>query len=298
LRDFERLAGALADIFADTPLPKTREVRQVLAATRVLHGELSEIVAVDFKLQRRDLQLLVDRILAGGLAGLAPYADRITIDVLIKRRQGIAQMLLGALAERRFEELINHVTGGDVLQIEDHRPSRTDTDYRLLNGNSNPICRFNVKFHGSLFREARRYVGLDPDDCFALATYKINNALRRQELEKLPYIFLVLSVPDLSAADVGHPIPDDYVWALAALEGKRVVEEAIVARLLCDDYLPQFRPLFDRMPEGQFRVISAKKADKLLREKLFERVHALSLKGFTRKFRNARWTCTCPSRES
>jgi len=34
-------------------------------------------------------------------------------------------------------------------------------------------------------------------------------------------------------------------------------------------------------------VISAKKADKILREKLFERVQALSLKGFTRKFRNA-----------
>lgn len=65
------------------------------------------------------------------------------------------------------------------------------------------------------------------------------------------------------------------------------VEEAIVARLLREDYLPGFRPFFDRMPEGQFRVISAKKADKLLREMLFERVHAQSLKGFTRKFRNA-----------
>jgi hypothetical protein len=41
------------------------------------------------------------------------------------------------------------------------------------------------------------------------------------------------------------------------------------------------------MPEGQFRVISVKKADNLLRENLFERVHALSLKSFTRRFRNA-----------
>ena len=41
------------------------------------------------------------------------------------------------------------------------------------------------------------------------------------------------------------------------------------------------------MPAGQFRVISAAKATKLLHDKLFERVHALSLKGFTRKFRNA-----------
>ena len=92
---------------------------------------------------------------------------------------------------------------------------------------------------------------------------------------------------DLSAADVGRLVPDDYVWALAAIGGRMTVEEAIVSRLLRPDYLPQFRSIFDRMPEGQFRVISAKKASKLLLEMLFQRVHALSLKSFTRKFRNA-----------
>jgi hypothetical protein len=287
LREFERLADALADIFTAAPLPQTREIRQVLAVAQVLAGQTLEPVAARFRLQKRGLEALVDRVRTTGLGGVTPHADPIADDTLAKRRQGIAQMLLGALAERRFEELINQVTGGGVLRIEDHRPSRTDTDYRLLNGQDNPICRFNVKFHGSLFREARRYVGLDPRDCFALATYKINNALRRQEEEKLPYIFLVLSVPDLSASDVGRPIPDDYVWALAVLEGKLALEEAIVARLLRADHLLAFRGFFARMPEGQFRVISAKKADGLLREKLFERVHALSLKGFTRKFRNA-----------
>ena len=94
-------------------------------------------------------------------------------------------------------------------------------------------------------------------------------------------------MPDLSAADVGRLVPDDYVWALAAIGGKMTVEEEIVSRLLRPDYLSQFHSIFDRMPEGQFRVISAKKASKLLIEKLFQRVHALSLKGFTRKFRNA-----------
>ena len=123
----------------------------------------------------------------------------------------------------------------------------------MLNGHDNPICRFNIKFHGSLFREAQRFVGLQPEDCFALATYKINNALHRQASERLPFIFLVLTVPDLNAADVGRLVPDDYVWMLAALNGKRAVEEAVVARLLRPDYLPQFRPIFDRMPEGQFR---------------------------------------------
>ncbi|MBI4345862.1 MAG: hypothetical protein HY553_03340 [Elusimicrobia bacterium] len=287
MRDFDRLTRTIEDIFAGIALPKNREVRRALAVARILRGELPDTVASDLRLQKRGAEALVARVRAVGLAGLTAYADRITEQSLAKRRQGIAQMLLGVLAERRFEELSNQITGDGVLRIEDHRPSRTDTDYRLLNGSNNPICRFNIKFHGSLFREARRFVGLDPEDCFALATYKINNALRRQEEEKLPYIFLVLSVPDLSAADVGRLVPGDYVWVLAVLEGRMVIEEAIVARFLRSDNLPRCRPIFDRMPEGQFRVISAKKADRILRERLFERVHALSLKGFTRKFRNA-----------
>lgn len=151
-----------------------------------------------------------------------------------------------------------------------------------------PICRLNIKFHGTLFRESRRFVGLEPEDCFALATYKINAALKRQQEERLPYVFLVLSIPELNAADVGRLVPDGYVWALAVIdEGRMAVEEAIVRRLLAAEHRDQFRSIVERMPEGQFRVISAAKADGLLRANLFERVHALSLKGFTRRFRNA-----------
>jgi stress-induced morphogen len=132
-----------------------------------------------------------------------------------------------------------------------------------------------------------RYVGLEPEDCFALATYKINNALKRQEEERLPYVFLVLSVPELSAPEVARLIPADYVWALAVLSGRRLVEEAIVERLRSDDHRERFRSIFEKMPEGKFRIISARRAYNLLREKLFERVHALTLRGFTRRFRNA-----------
>lgn len=287
MRDFHRLARALHDILAETPPSPIREVRQIFAAERIFAGQESKTVCRSLKLQQRGMEKLVSRVRRQGLAGLIPDTERTTAQELTRRRLGIAQMLLGELAERRFEAVIREVTGGGILRIEVHRPSRTDTDYRLLNGSNNPICRFNIKFHGSLFREAQRFVGLEPQDCFALAAYKINNALRRQQDERLPYIFLVLSVPDLSAADVGRLVPDDFVWMLAALGGRMAVEEAIVTHLLRPEYLPRFHPIFDRMPEGQFRVISAKKAWNLLREKLFERVHALSLKGFTRKFRNA-----------
>lgn len=100
-------------------------------------------------------------------------------------------------------------------------------------------------------------------------------------------LFGVLSIRDLGAADVGPLIPDDYVWALAVLSGRMAIDEAIVARLLAADQRKRFRSILERMPEGRFRIISAQKADKLLRAHLFERVRALSLKGFTRRFRNA-----------
>jgi hypothetical protein len=287
LEPFQRLVSSLTDIFKEAPTD-LRAVAKVLAVNRVLDGESMDAVAGDVRFQRRYLEKLVSAVRAEGLAGLVPqYQDRTTPEELLDRRRGIAQMLLGALAERRFEEICKEIAGEGVLRIEDHRPSRSDTDYRLLNGNDNPICRLNIKFHGSLFRQAKDYVGLEPEDCFALATYKIRNALRRQELERLPYVFVVLSVPELSAADAAKLVPDEYVWSLAVLEGKRVVEEAIVARLRADDYLDRFRSVFEKMPVGKFRVISAARTYKLLQTKLFERVHALSLKSFTRRFRNA-----------
>lgn len=286
MRNFERLARTLEDIFSDPPAD-VREVRQIFAIRSILDGEAVDSVCTALRLQRRGIDRLVSQVREQGLAGFAPFEQRTSAQLLADRRLGIAQMLLGALAERRFEEISNEITGAGVLRIEDHRPSRTDTDYRLLNGQGNPICRLNIKFHGTLFRDARRYVGLEPADCFALATYKINNAVRRQTEERLPYVFLVLSVPELNANEVAKLIPDDYVWALAVLEGKRSVEEAMVDRLRSPDHRRNFHPISERMPEGQFRILSATKAGNLLRDKLFERVHALSLRGFTRKFRNA-----------
>jgi hypothetical protein len=284
LERLNRLLSTIDDIFRTGV--DIREVRLLRALKRVLDGEDSRLVAIDLKLKRQGLNNLAEKVRRDDLPGLLPYDDLTAPAELNRRRLGIAQILLGVLAEKRFEELINSIAGGKI-RIEDHRPSRTDTDYRLLNGDGRPVCRFNIKFHGTLFRSARDYVGLEPQDCFALATYKIRNALRRQTEEALPYVFVVLSVLDLNAGDVGKLIPDDYVWALSLLKGKRVVEEAIADRLRTADYITTFEPILARMPEGEFRVISAEKTNRLLREKLFERVHALTVKSFTRTFRNA-----------
>lgn len=96
----------------------------------------------------------------------------------------------------------------------------------------------------------------------------------------------------MNAAQIATLIPDDYVETLVVMQqfvstGKLALEERVVERLLMPDHLPRFEPVLGRMPEGKFRVLSASRAMALLRAQLFERIHALSLKAFTRKFRNA-----------
>lgn len=290
MRDFARLAAILRDLYTGAT-PEIAEVRQVLAADRILHGASIETASREFRLQPHRLRAVVESVQR---QGTSTFADVSTIptDVFVRAKNGIAQMLLSLLAERRFIQLSNEITGAGVLKIEDHRPSRTDTDFRLLNGGGRPLCRLNIKFHGTPFRESRRYVGLEPDDCFPLATYKINNAAKRQRAEDLPYVFVVLTALDLTAAEVASIVSDDYVRALVVMQqavstGKLALEERVVERLLASDQLPRFEPILGRMPEGQFRVLSASRAMALLQTQLFDRVHALSLKAFTRKFRNA-----------
>ena len=172
--------------------------------------------------------------------------------------------------------------GQQGFHIADDRVGRTDTDYRLFDANEHPVCRFNIKFHGTLFRESREYVDLDPTDCFALATYKIHGALKRQDQEFLPYVFLIISVPEFPRKAIEESISDDFAW-LSAISG-RSTEEQIVRVLTREPWAEDVR---SRIRRSEFRVISARRADSLLKARLFERVHALRLRGFNRTFRGA-----------
>lgn len=125
-------------------------------------------------------------------------------------------------------------------------------------------------------------MGLEPADCFALATYKIHAALRRQDQERLPYVFLIISVPTSPRSVIEREIADDFCW-LAAVSN-RATEERIVKRIIAMPWCDQVR---EQVQGGEFRVISARRAANLLRERLFERVHALRLRGFNRTFRAA-----------
>lgn len=131
MKDFKRLLRTLHDIFQGVPPAKASDIRRIFAIGRVLQGEPIKAVCADLKLQLRNTDRLAKEVEKRGLAGIVPQGDLTEESVLANRRLGIAQMLLGALAERRFEELSDEITGPGVLKVEDHRPSRTDTDYRL-----------------------------------------------------------------------------------------------------------------------------------------------------------------------
>ncbi|SRR5579872_5997480 len=208
-----------------------------------------------------------------------------------KARQILGSLLVGRCAEMVFEDAYKREVHTDELELRDLRESRSDTDYRLYNGNKRPLYRINIKFHGSRFRRAPELVGLDPEDCFALATYKIYGALKKQEQEGLPYIFAIVGVSGLRAENVGAAFVDDDVEVLSIvqesrLSGKRDIEEAIVERAV-SQRSNAFTTTFADIAAADWYLLSARRADDLLRKYLYERVFALRVRGFAQTFRGA-----------
>ncbi len=200
--------------------------------------------------------------------------------------------MLGRAAEIAFEDICRAGIDPTEFDLTDVRQGRTNTDYRLLNGGKRSLYRFNVKFFGSVFRRGAEMVGLDPTDCFPLAAYKIHAALQEQDREHLPYVFAVVGVPDLNAVAVAEAIPDREVRPLALLFASDVVarkrdfEDAFVDRIVAARS-PAFATAYDRIRSATWYVLSARRADLLLHHRLFERVYALRIPGFTRQFGGA-----------
>lgn len=207
-------------------------------------------------------------------------------------RQILGNMIVGRCAEITFEEIYRKHVHTTELKLRDLREGRSDTDYRLFNGKGRPVYRVNIKFHDSLFRRAKEMVGLDPRDCFALATYKIDGALQKQTKDELPYIFVIVTVPDLTAESIGAGVPSELqefvarVTASKRIPRKRSIEDRIVDVLQNEGH-PAFASVRKRIADADWYVLGAKKADRLLRELLFERVFALRTRNFSRQFRGA-----------
>lgn len=209
-----------------------------------------------------------------------------------RARQILGQLLLGRCAEVAFENIYTSEMAAEDFELKDLREGRTDTDYRLYNGRGRPVYRINIKFHGSSFRSAVEFVNLEPEDCFALATYKIYSALEKQEQEELPYFFAIVGVPDLTGAAVGQKIPSLLIEAVALIDqapkgkAKRKIEDAVIEHLVRSKD-PAFIENLSEIMGADWYMLSARRAERLLYKLLFDRVFALRVRAFTRTFRGA-----------
>jgi len=187
LSSVEDLLAVVMTVYGGTPLPRALGLLKATGDLR--HGTDARVLATSLRTTPRRLTELAasrDPISSLFKTTLAAAADEA---LLAKRRQGLGQLLLAGLAERAFERLYRKTLGAEELHLEDERSGYTDTDYRVLNGSRRPVFRLNIKFHGTLFVNAKAMVGLEPTDCFALATYKVWQGMQKQQGEVLPLRF-------------------------------------------------------------------------------------------------------------
>ncbi len=283
------LLALLATIFPGRSWPKPFHLLQ--AAEQVRTGADPKAIAKDARtISSRLLEIATVPDPVRAILGIGP--SDIAPEIQLKARRILGQLLLGRAAERAFENIYRSEMHSHELELRDLRESRTDTDYRLYNGQGRPIYRINIKFHGARFRRAPELVGLDPMDCFALATYKIHNALQKQDKERLPYIFAIVGVPELSGELVGRAVPDRLVEIVGLIHAgkkvgnKRDFEDQVVEHCIKTQQ-PGFQETYQQIFHAHWYILSARKANKLLRELLFDRVYAMRIRGFAQQFRSA-----------
>jgi hypothetical protein len=211
--------------------------------------------------------------------------------ILSRLRRKIGELVRGRAAEIAFEDICQGGIDPKEYSMTDLRAGRNNTDFRLLNGGARPLYRFNVKFFGSIFRKAEM-VGLTPEDCFPLATYKILAALKQEKEEHLPYVFAIVGVPGLDAEAVAEIIPESDIRPVAllsqstAVPRKRDFEDWLVDRIV-EARAPAFMAAYQKIRNAPWYVLSVRRAEKLMHTMLFDRIYALSVPGFTRNFPGA-----------
>jgi len=294
LSTLEDVAATASRVFGSDAAP--REFRLASAATSAPAPDQLSVLAKTIGTTRARLSSLFSA--ADPVVDIfgCSLAEAASIERMTRARRSLGQMLVGTLAERVFESLYKTTVGTKELRLEDDRGSRTDTDYRVLNGSGRPVFRMNIKFFGTPFRRANEAVGLDPSDCFALATYKIFNALKKQDQERLAYVFAIVGVPEMTGTRVGESLPEHLVHLsslvfASKMSGKRDIEDQIVRHLVDHDQPAEIRAAIrgfrSRIENAEWRILSARRADELLHEKLFDRVYALRVPGFTRSYGRA-----------
>jgi hypothetical protein len=166
-----------------------------------------------------------------------------------------------------------------------------------VNGDSRPVLRVRIEFHGGLFRRAADLGSLTPEDCFVPATYKNHPARRGQEDEHLPYVFVVVGARALAADVVERSVFEALALLRTSIaEGEsgtpeRDVEDAMVCTLRDrpGDFgvAGQVPRDFEAIRSAPGYALPARGADSIVCDELFERVFALRVPRFARNYRNA-----------
>lgn len=205
--------------------------------------------------------------------------------------QLLLNLLLGRLGEDYFENLIKSKLPGVELRSHTAAPQlieRVERKYGIINYDvllrGRALFHANIKVHTTPFREAQRMVGLDPDNCFPLAVYKILSGLGEQQRKSVPFLFLVFirwSMRETVArrlASLGRALRGEMEKVFRQRD--RAKQDAfvneVVSRWERDD---TWQNLLQGLKAGEHRVISPGKALKLLVERI-ERCPALVIPRF------------------
>lgn len=192
-----------------------------------------------------------------------------------RRIEPFQNMVVGTMAERAFRN--EHLTalereGFDIIDYHERGENR---DYAVeRDGSELPL---NVKVASTMFREARRIVGLDPNDCIPLPAYKAVSASER--VPALLYVFLVdFTLRErVDALISGLAGPLEIVWHVLswyAGPGARAAQDRYTSVL----FERHGRDLMALVPDAtSFRAISAQRSLAILR-RLPRRVPGLGVK--------------------
>ena len=178
----------------------------------------------------------------------------------------ITKMFPSAVTERLFENALIGLCQkrSELAYTDDRLHARGLSDFTLSeDGTSLPL---NVKHAGARFREARRLVGLDPDDCLPIPVYKAHLAVA-----KLPDLIYAISVnydlPHLLSSQLNSRFDRDerIVWELISKNQGTYLKDAedLFVFEMVKKYWNQLAPYVE---DTSFHAISARRVVTLFRE--------------------------------
>jgi hypothetical protein len=179
-------------------------------------------------------------------------------DARDRRNAAFENLVVGTLAERVFRDQHLAALEPHGFEVADYHESGENRDFGVQKGGRElPI---NVKVASTMFREARRVVDLDPEDCIPLGAYKAIGASER--VPALVYVYLVDFTLRERVDGFMEGLDEDLAigWDLLSWFGgrgmKRAQDQYIAA--LFNQHGSDLRAL---APDGtSFRAISAQRA--------------------------------------